>query len=65
MKIFYCVMVERYTDGTVKASARARGYKTMPKDHVRKIQGMEARITWYEDITKAIAALNEARGCKQ
>ena len=62
MKTFYVVIIEKYADGRVNAAAIARQRRTMPKNQFRKLPGVDASITWYEDVNKATAALDAVKG---
>jgi hypothetical protein len=61
MKTFYCVMIEKYADGRVKAAVAERKCRNMPKNQTRRLPGVDASTTWYEDINQATVVLEEVK----
>jgi hypothetical protein len=61
MKTFYCVMIEKYADGRVKAAVAERNCRNMPKNQTRHLPGVDAYTTWYENISQATVALEKVK----
>jgi hypothetical protein len=60
-KVFFCVMMEFYTDGRVLAGMKQSMRKEKPSAVSRKLPGMHTYTDWYERRGDAERAVAEAR----
>jgi hypothetical protein len=60
-KVFFCVMMEFYTDGRVLAGMKQSMCRAKPAAAFRALPGMHAYTDWYERRGDAERAVAEAR----